>query len=81
MHHLSFRERENNVNSTKHQPNVDVTNTGNGKRGTGTNTGNGNFEFSGGLPLYTGSQTPFPGSPFPVLSISNIRQMSFTWLD
>ena len=25
------------------------------------------FEFSSGLPLYTSSQTPVPGSPFPVL--------------
>ena len=29
-------------------------------------------EFSGGLPLYTRSQTPVPGSPFPVASFSNI---------
>ena len=30
------------------------------------------FKFSRGLPLYTCSQTPVPGSPFPVPDISNI---------
>ena len=31
------------------------------------------FEFSSWLPLYTSSQAPVPGSPFPVPGISNIR--------
>ena len=31
----------------------------------------GHFEISGGLPLYTRSQTPVPRSPFPVLVTSD----------